>query len=506
MGGGQKDDGERAGEIPRAYRFIIWVLRLVVRAFFRRVTVTGREHIPASGGGILVSWHPNGLIDPGLLLTQLPRQVVFGARHGVFRYPLLGTLMRQIGTVPIYRASDLPNLDKAERAKANQQSLGALASEIARGSFSALFPEGVSHDAPHLLELKTGAARLYYQARAMQHAGDGDKKPAVIIPVGLHYDDKDLFRSNAMVAFYPPIELTGELAFKSDVSDEDARAQSRALTDEIERVLHDVVLATDSWPLHTLMHRARKLVRAERAHRADANPGKTEIEERVLGFARIRSAYLVVSKAEPEKAKRLIARVNEYDADLRALGLNDHDLDRSPRFSSRQLFMLLTVQVLTVYLLLPPLLLVGYLVNAPTAVLLVLFSRAVRQHQKDEATVKLLVGCVAFPLTWVGAAVAAAWGHHQLHAMMPGIPNTPILAGVLVGVLGALGGALAVRYLRIARETARAVRVRFTRRLRRRALERLRRERSDLHDELINASAHLELPGEVLADGRVVRS
>ena len=90
--------------------------------------------------------------------------------------------------------------------------------------------------------------------------------------------------------------------------------------------------------------------------------------------------------------------------------------------------------------------------------------------------------------------------------MMPGIPNTPILAGVLVGVLGALGGALAVRYLRIARETARAVRVRFTRRLRRRALERLRRERSDLHDELINASAHLELPGEVLADGRVVRS
>ena len=91
---------------PRAYRAIISFLRLLVRAFFRRVVVSGIEHIPTERGGIVVSWHPNGLIDPGLLLTQLPRQVVFGARHGVFRYPVLGTLMRQIGTVPIFRASD----------------------------------------------------------------------------------------------------------------------------------------------------------------------------------------------------------------------------------------------------------------------------------------------------------------------------------------------------------------------------------------------------------------
>ena len=113
-----------------AYRVILAFLRGLVLCFFRRVEVSGIEHLPKTGGGIVVSWHPNGMIDPGLVLTHFPRQIVFGARHGIFKWPLLGTLMRQIGTVPIYRAVDLPNLSKAERAVQNAKSLDALAAAV----------------------------------------------------------------------------------------------------------------------------------------------------------------------------------------------------------------------------------------------------------------------------------------------------------------------------------------------------------------------------------------
>ena len=88
--------------------------------------------------------------------------------------------------MPIYRASDVKGDAEARRA-ANRKSLDVLAHKIANGSFSALFPEGVSHDAPHLMKLKSGAARLYYRARQLQEPQD---KPPVIIPVGLHYDHK----------------------------------------------------------------------------------------------------------------------------------------------------------------------------------------------------------------------------------------------------------------------------------------------------------------------------
>ena len=121
----------------------IRTLRLIARVFFRRVEVTGLGHIPASGGGLLISWHPNALIDPGLILTHFPRRVVFGARHGLFRWPLLGWVMRRIGTVPIYRGHDRQAGDPdTERQVANTQSLDALARGVVEGSFAAALSRG----------------------------------------------------------------------------------------------------------------------------------------------------------------------------------------------------------------------------------------------------------------------------------------------------------------------------------------------------------------------------
>ena len=65
-----------------------------------------------------------------MILAKFPGRLVFGARHGLFRWPLLGWLMRSIGTVPIYRAIDAP-ADEERRRNANRNSLAALARRIA---------------------------------------------------------------------------------------------------------------------------------------------------------------------------------------------------------------------------------------------------------------------------------------------------------------------------------------------------------------------------------------
>src|SRR5688572_24162874 len=239
-----------------AYPWIQRLLRAAVMAFFRRVEVSGRSHVPAHGGGLVVSWHPNGLVDPGLILTQFPRPIVFGARHGLFAYPLLGLLLREIGTVPIYRAIDMGGSSDEARREANRRSLEALADRVATGSFSALFPEGVSHDEPGLQELRSGAARLYYRARQLVRPGEA--VPAIVM-AGLHYDDKQMFRSNALVAFFPPLVLPAELDVtpEGDVDGDEVRELARKLTAHLETQLREVVGATDSWELHDLMHRTR---------------------------------------------------------------------------------------------------------------------------------------------------------------------------------------------------------------------------------------------------------
>ena len=151
------------------------LVRFLVGLFFRRIEVSGAEHVPPSGGGILIAWHPNGLVDPALIISAFPRPVVFGARHGLFRWPLIGRLMCALGTVPIYRATDLQDGDVEARRKANRESLDALAQAVCDGRFAALFPEGVSHDDPFIQELKTGAARLYTAAQmdAFEQANPG---------------------------------------------------------------------------------------------------------------------------------------------------------------------------------------------------------------------------------------------------------------------------------------------------------------------------------------------
>src|SRR4051812_23363709 len=109
------------------YQNAIGFFRALVGLFFRRIEVSGLRELPAAGGGLVVAWHPNGIIDPVLIATSCTRPITFGARHGLFSVPLLGRLMRMLGCVPMYRAADAQQGDEATRRERNRQSLDALA-------------------------------------------------------------------------------------------------------------------------------------------------------------------------------------------------------------------------------------------------------------------------------------------------------------------------------------------------------------------------------------------
>ncbi len=497
------EERSNAEEPSRAYRWIVAVFGFLFRVFFRQVQVSGLKHVPADGGGLVVAWHPNGLIDPGLILTQLPRHVVFGARHGLFKAPVLGPLMRAIGTVPIYRRRDAKKgSDPEARKAANRRSLDAMAQAVASGSYAALFPEGISHDRPDVQELKTGVASLYY--RAVQLTPDGEPTP-VILPVGLHYDRKRFFGSNVLVAFHPPLELGPELErLPAEASSEERRECYRGLTGEIEQELREVVHGTESWELYHLMHRARKLVRAERVARAGATSERPDMVERVLGYARFWTGYAARVKSNPKKVQALMDRVRRYDDQLRSLELYDHELDASPGPGSLWGALSLILQAAFVYFFLPTLLVIGYAVNLPAALLVMAICKATSKKRKDEASAKVVVGVFAFPLTWIVAAVSVSLGWSRLHAAYPEVPDAPLVTGLLAFLLSALGGVVALHYWRLAGATARAIKVRLTRAWRAAAVRRLRKERSEIYDLVMQLAEGLDLPGQVSEDGRIV--
>lgn len=475
---------ERPHDPPLFVTLRAWI-QVLLRSFFKNIEVQGLEHVPTDRGGILVSWHPNGLIDPGLILATFPHRVVFGARHGLFSWPGLGWMMRGLGTVPIYRAADTDSPQTSERRAANRESLDALAQEVANGAFSALFPEGISHDHAGLVGLKTGAARLYYRARELSRP---NAPPPVLLPVGLHYDRKNRFRSRALVAFHPPMALPVVLDVTPSAHEADDVARRRAgeLTGEIERVLEEVVGATEDWPTRRILLRVSSLVRAEHAARAGTEPEPSLVEE-VAEFARVRRLYNALQTRDKNEVAKLRSWVERYDARLADLNLEDADLDRDPALVSPWLAWLLLLQMLLVYFVLPPVLLLGYLVNAPTALTLRAVARLGAAYRKDEATLKVLGGAIAYPLTWIAAGILGARLHARLDAAYA-LPDSPAVAGVWIAFLSAAGGMAALRYLRVARLLARALRVRLTKRQRLRSLSLLRAQRARLYDHLLMLS------------------
>jgi hypothetical protein len=329
------------------------------------------------------------------------------------------------------------------------------------------------------------------------------------LPVGLHYDQKRVFRSRALVEFHPPLALPPELDLTPplDGDPEIARELARGLTALIERRLKVVILETESWMIHGLFHRARKLVRAERASRAGATPGAPSMEEKVLGMSRIWTGYQELMRTRPAEVTDLMRRLAHYDRDLRALEMEDHELDHPPPVIRRGLWSFLTTQIVSVFLLLPPFLVVGYLVNLPTAGLVSFLARRFGKEGKDIASLKVLAGTVLFPITWAFWSWFASWLTTQprVQAVAPWLPDRPLFAALLMVPLSIVGGLVMLRYVALADATWHAVRVRLTRGRRARAFLRLKVERRRLYDAVMVLAEGLELPGVVEPDGRIAR-
>ncbi len=182
--------------------------------------------------------------------------------------------------------------------------------------------------------------------------------------------------------------------------------------------------------------------------------------ERTLGMARVWKAYFARLQTEPDRVQALLDRVAAYDQALLEVKLEDDDLDKPPPIESKWLPIILTAQAAVVFLVFPPVLVLGSLINAAPYFLTNFISRVASKQYKDTATVKLLAGLVLFPLAWVTAALLVGLGQIELHNSFTGIPRAPWAAGVTTFLIGAFGGALALVYLELVRRTWTSIRIR----------------------------------------------
>jgi 1-acyl-sn-glycerol-3-phosphate acyltransferase len=182
-------------------------LRRTFNSVFRTFEVTGTEKIPEDRGTMCSAWHTNGLLDPISIFLTHPKMFVVGGRHDLVTRPILGFWARKFAVQPVVRKAELlrGGCSEEEANYLNGRSLLNLATGISHGFGCALFPEGTSHSESHLIRVKTGPFRTVLAAAA--HAKATGAKIPVLIPIGLHFRTRHLFRTDCWVEYGEPIEL-----------------------------------------------------------------------------------------------------------------------------------------------------------------------------------------------------------------------------------------------------------------------------------------------------------
>jgi glycerol-3-phosphate O-acyltransferase / dihydroxyacetone phosphate acyltransferase len=215
------------------YYFFRLTLGITLLIYFRRYAVLGRANTAlVKGPTIVVSNHPNTLMDVLTVAVPLPRILFFLANYGLFKHPVSRAILTTLWCIPIKRKEDVPEGE----LRNNDVYFEQCYRHFERGGALYIAPEGQSWMNRFVRPLKTGTARIGFGAEARNNFQLGLK----ILPVGLSYSAPNHFRSDAYVKYGTPIYFSDWQA----AYEQDPDAACEQLTNHLYHTLQQLSIHT----------------------------------------------------------------------------------------------------------------------------------------------------------------------------------------------------------------------------------------------------------------------
>ncbi len=129
---------------------------MMVYLSFSRVTVTGHENIPPGEAVVIISNHQS-MFDIFLGIGFYPMYFLFFSKKEVFKVPMIGRIMKQLGFIGVDRANP------REAGKALLETVR----KVKKGDSVLIYPEGTrSYNAETFLDFKPGTMIIARQSGA----------------------------------------------------------------------------------------------------------------------------------------------------------------------------------------------------------------------------------------------------------------------------------------------------------------------------------------------------
>ena len=358
---------------PGAYRVFRGLARFLVGLFYRRVEVIGLERVPASGPLLVAANHQQGLMDGLLLAATFPRRLRPIAKAPLFRYPLIGQFARLAGAIPVHRRRD-----EGAGSVDNEAMFGTARHALEAGEALLIFPEGVSQPEPAIMPLRTGAARLLL--------AEGRLARATLVPIGLMFHEPGTFRvGTAFVLIGEPVPIAD---LETMANPEEA---VRRLTARLGAALQRLIVEARDRHTLDLVHAAESIWREEVPEAASDPLARTTWRQRAA------RAHGYLRETEPLRMAALRGRLERYVKDLDLAGLTDRDLSQGYPLRAVLRYTLRQSAALVLGL---PLALWGVINHVLPYAVTAIVVRALRPEADVEATYKVVVGFVLYPVGW----------------------------------------------------------------------------------------------------------
>lgn len=292
------------------------IIRLVLRAYFRKIYYTNEHKVPKGLPKMYALNHPTSFIDPIVLATHSNEKFNFILRGDVYRSPkIVQWALRSINCIPIFRQSE-----GFKDMRKNQMTFEYCFDLWKKKENIQVLVEGHTKHEKRLRPIAKGPARMilgYYEKYKDENFA--------IIPVGLNYTDSHEARSNLMIDFGEPVYLKEFLP----AYEENERKAIREITQRIQKDMRSRIIHVQDPEDDDLANKILDIYRNKQPF--SALPVVERKDEKPLF-----SEWNIIEKLnemEEDTKKDLRNNVNSYFQKLEKLNLRDIGVAKPERAS-----------------------------------------------------------------------------------------------------------------------------------------------------------------------------
>lgn len=362
------------------YRLLRKLIKVALFFFFKKIVVSGKEHMLHKGPLIIVANHPNTLMDPLIIASLMKQQIGFLGNAGLFSNSFLGRFLKYFNVIPVFRKKDIAPGEKPN----NKHTFSKCHEYLDEKGTILIFPEGSSYYELKLREIKTGTARIALSYESLQGLDSNLK----ILPIALDYSDAIQFRSMVSVTIDKPISVQN---YKQLYLDSEIDGVLK-LTKTIRQKLVKHIPTTSNKEQEQFLLKSHKFYTKFNEPTTDLH---LDPKQSLASRAQISKALILLQKNNPELYSNTETKVHLFFSQLNNQSLTPGFF--TDEFLQKNSYIVVLGYFLK-FLLFAPIYLFGLASNYIPYILPFYIFKAIKLPLEFKTSVQMIAGLISFPL------------------------------------------------------------------------------------------------------------